>query len=137
MPRRDGATWRATGAAAVVVALAGVLLAVLVVAGWAAAPTDDLDGGDEQFAQLVCVQRQLEQRVPAGARVQVAERDVMAADPLLDDVQASYWFQRLTELAYPRVELVADPSAATYVVAVSSEAPAGCRGLGVVAREAP
>jgi hypothetical protein len=116
-----------------VIALAGGFLLFSAGASLLRTPTDDLDGALEQYEQLLCVEDLLRDQIPAGSTVAVSSRDAMlAADPTLSDVSASYWYQRLTELAYPRYDPASSATKAQYAVGLAVPFGGGeCNGVGL------
>jgi hypothetical protein len=116
-----------------VVVLAGGFLVVAAVASLLRTPTDDLEGAREQYEQLQCVEDVLRDEIPAGAAVAVRSRDEMlATDPTLSEVSASYWYQRLTELAYPRYDPAISAIKAEYAVGLAVPFGEGeCHGVGL------
>ena len=70
-----------------------------------------------------CMTRQVRDRVPAGATVNISREQPV--DPDL-------WYQRLVEMTYPYARVVDDPRDASFDVGVGLVAPqSGCEGLEV------
>jgi hypothetical protein len=127
-------------AATFVAVAGGGLLGLAAVAALHAHRGDpSIDSSNDSYEQLRCVEAELRRSVPRDARVRVASRDeLLAADPNLDPTQASYWRQRLTELAYPHLELVADPADAELAIGMAPLGAGPCPGgVGPSVREAP
>lgn len=127
-------------AAGFVAVTGGGLLGLAAVAALEAHGGDaSIDSSNDSYQQLRCVEAELRRSAPRDARVRVASRDeLLAADPNLDPTQASYWRQRLTELAYPHFELVADPADAALAIGMAPVGDGPCPGgVGPSVREMP
>lgn len=78
-----------------------------------------LRGADVDMATFDCLLAQVEQKVPPAARIVVTTDE-------------TFWLQRLTEIAYPHREVVADLADATHALILTRRAvEPDCGDLGI------